>query len=71
MSDKNSKDDNKEDKDEQASQATDHMIVKIKTRFPKKSGASTRSNPAMSKHLRMPNDTSTGSQPQGSSYTFQ
>jgi hypothetical protein len=37
-----------------ASQATDHLIVKRKTRFPEKSGPSTRLKPAISKCLRMP-----------------
>jgi hypothetical protein len=35
-----------------ASQVTDHLIVKTKTRFHEKSGPSTRLKPATSKHLR-------------------
>jgi hypothetical protein len=44
----------KEDAIVVASQATDHLIVKRKTRFHEKSGPSTRLKPAMSKHLRTP-----------------
>ena len=44
----------KEDAIVVASQATDHLIVQKKTRFPEKSGPSTRLKPATSKHLRMP-----------------
>jgi hypothetical protein len=67
-SNKNSKDDktkmnkkfqchfpsSKEDAVVVASQATDHLIVQKKTRFPEKSGPSTRLKPATSKRLRMP-----------------
>jgi hypothetical protein len=44
----------KEDATVVASQATDHLIVKRKTRFPEKSGPLIRLKPAMSNHLRMP-----------------
>jgi hypothetical protein len=58
-----------------ASQATDHLIVKIKTRFPKKSGPSMRSNPAShiqaSENANTNNNTSTRSQPQGNSNASQ
>jgi hypothetical protein len=44
----------KEDAIVVASQATDHLIVERKTRFPEKSGPSIMMKPAMSKCLRTP-----------------
>jgi hypothetical protein len=58
----------KEDAIVVASQATDHLIVKRKTRFPKKSGPSTRLKPATSQASKNANtnNMSTRLQAQGS-----